>query len=568
MEKIQAAFSLRWKILAWFFVNLLVIGGILFAFLRAEFHVGINSLLAGPTNDRLEAVVRPLARELRTLPSTEWNAALERALTSWRERGLRAGLYRSNGTYLAGDVGTLPSDVLKTLADHEARHFGPPGGWHGPPFGRPPGASSAQTGQAIRPDDPSGGIPGLLGPPPDVSFDEPGGPPPDPANGGRDGARERPPFDGPPDGREEAGTVAHPSGDELPTGPLPKFMLATDSPRLYWAGVYLGHVQRPRPGVPPGVSLLIMSDSLRGGGLFFDYVPWLLVGGSLVGISVLLWLPFVHGLTHALARMTVTAEEIAQGRFDPAPPSVRRDELGRLGRALGHMAARLDGFVTGQKRFLGDTAHELLSPLARLEVALSILEKQANLNGNRRYAERALDEVHHLSDIVQDLLSFTKAGMREKGATLQPVALAEIARAAVHREAAEEWVVVTIDETLRVCAEPDLLTRALANAIRNAVRYAGEAGPITLSAEPVRDNNGDEIVDLLVSDQGPGVPPESLDRLFDPFYRPEDARTRETGGNGLGLAIVKSCVEACGGRVSVQNRVPPGLELTFTLRRA
>ena len=550
MEKIHGAFSLRWKILAWFFVNLLVIGGILFVFLRVEFHVGINSLLSGPTDDRLEAVARPLAKELRTLPSTGWKAALERASSSWRERGLRAGLYRNNGASLAGDVGTLPAEVLKTLADH-AHHFGPPGGRHGPPFGHPPGASSGQAGPS-RPEASADAIPGLSGSPPDFPFDDHGGPPP----GDRPGDREEP------------GTVAHPSGDQLPSGPLPKFMLVTDSPRLYWAGVGLGDVQRPRPGAPPGVSLLIVSDSLRGGGLFFDYVPWLLVGVSLVGVSVLLWLPFVHGLTHALSRMTVTAEEIAQGRFDAAHPTNRRDELGRLGRALDHMASRLDGFVTGQKRFLGDTAHELLSPLARLEVALSILEKQADLNGNRRYAERALDEVHHLSDIVQDLLSFTKAGMREKGATLQPVDLAGIAAAAVHREAAEEWVVVTVDATLRVCAEPDLLTRALANAIRNAVRYAGQAGPITLSAEPVRDDNGDERVHLLVSDQGPGVPPEALDRLFDPFYRPEDARTRETGGNGLGLAIVKSCVEACGGRVSVQNRVPHGLELTFTLHRA
>ena len=67
-------------------------------------------------------------------------------------------------------------------------------------------------------------------------------------------------------------------------------------------------------------------------------------------------------------------------------------------------------------------------------------------------------------------------------------------------------------------------------------------------------------------DRGPGVPPEAIGRLFDPFFRPEDARTRETGGTGLGLAIVKSCVEACGGSVSVRNRVPSGLELTFRLK--
>ena len=561
MERVHAAFSLRWKILAWFFVNLLVIGGVLFAFLSAEFHVGINSLLAGPTNDRLESIARPLAKELRTLPADQWNAALARALESWHERGLRAGLYHHDGTYVAGDVSALPLAVRTALHHNDARRFGPHG--FGPRAPRAGGPD--HSGNSDHPGDGSDGIPGL--PPPDFSFDDHGGPPS--GHDGPGGGHSVPPPGRPPGDSEESGSAAHPSGDQLPDGPLPKFMLVTASPRLYWAGVGLGEVQRPRPGgPPPGISLLIVSDSLRGGGLFFDYVPWLWLGGGLALISVLLWLPFVHGLIQALARMTAAAEQIAQGRFDVPPPTRRRDELGRLGRALGHMSSRLDGFVTGQKRFLGDTAHELLSPLARLEVTLSILENQGNLHGNRRYAERALAEVHHLSDIVQDLLSFTKAGMREKGAELRPVSLAEIIARAVHREGAGERVLVAVDETLQVCAEPDLLTRALANAVRNAVRYAGSAGPITITAQPAHESNGDEVVHLRVADQGPGVPPGSLDRLFDPFYRPEDARTRETGGNGLGLAIVKSCVEACHGRVSVSNRAPGGLELTFTLPRA
>ena len=104
--------------------------------------------------------------------------------------------------------------------------------------------------------------------------------------------------------------------------------------------------------------------------------------------------------------------------------------------------------------------------------------------------------------------------------------------------------------------------------MRNAVRYAGDAGPITITALPAHGDDGAEIVSLTVADEGLGVPPETLARLFDPFFRPETARTRETGGVGLGLAIVKSCVEACGGRVSARNREPCGLELVFTLQRA
>jgi two-component system sensor histidine kinase CpxA len=93
--------------------------------------------------------------------------------------------------------------------------------------------------------------------------------------------------------------------------------------------------------------------------------------------------------------------------------------------------------------------------------------------------------------------------------------------------------------------------------------YAGQDGPIRLSADP---HNGN--VQVHISDQGPGVPPESLSQLFDPFFRPDIARTRETGGTGLGLAIVKSGIEACGGRVSVRNLEPHGLELEFVLERA
>ena len=170
-----------------------------------------------------------------------------------------------------------------------------------------------------------------------------------------------------------------------------------------------------------------------------------------------------------------------------------------------------------------------------------------------------------MATLVQDLLSFTKAGLNApQPVALTPTLLAPLARLAVEREGAQSLVDVNMAEDLQVCAEPDLLVRALANAVRNAVRYAGQDGPITIHAVP----SGADEVTMTVADHGPGVPPGAIDRLFDPFFRPEAARTRETGGTGLGLAIVKSCVEACGGRISVRNRDGRGLELTFVLRRA
>jgi two-component system, OmpR family, sensor histidine kinase CpxA len=112
-------------------------------------------------------------------------------------------------------------------------------------------------------------------------------------------------------------------------------------------------------------------------------------------------------------------------------------------------------------------------------------------------------------------------------------------------------------------AEPDLLARALANLVRNAIRYAGEAGPIMLTA--TTDNRQAAIV---LEDNGPGVPAADLDRLGEPFFRPELARTRETGGVGLGLAIVRSSIAGCGGEMRFANRTPRGFRAEIRLAAA
>ena len=476
MEKISTAFSLRWKILAWFFVNLALLGGVLFLFLRVQFHVGINSLLAGSTSDRLEAIARPLAAELRQRPSQDWDTALDRAVSSWRAKGLRAAIFRDNGRPAAGDFRTIPPEVLSALVQHAHRPPGPPPGGRQPQgFGN--GSRGQRQDRAFgerensRPggDEPPGDFADFMGMP---DF----GPVESPNADNVRRALERP----------------APTPDSATSLPLEKFMLMSASPRLYWAGVSLGEVHGIGPGGPPSFTLLMAADSLRGGGLFFDYVPWLALGGILLLVSVLMWLPFVHGLTRALARMTHTAEEIAQGHFEPPHVSARRDELGRLNRALGHMAARLEGFVTGQKRFLGDTAHELLSPLARLEVALSILEQRAGSSEENGYAERALDEVRHISSLVHDLLSFTKTGFRPPDSVLQSVPLAQLACEAVKREAAETHVRVDVAAELCVCADPDLLVRALAKrrAQRGAIRRVSRANHHRGCIEPRRRWNG------------------------------------------------------------------------------
>jgi len=116
-------------------------------------------------------------------------------------------------------------------------------------------------------------------------------------------------------------------------------------------------------------------------------------------------------------------------------------------------------------------------------------------------------------------------------------------------------------EDIRVKAAPELLTRAVANLIRNAAKYAGNADPVYISAEKQKDK-----IALIVRDAGPGVPETMLDQLFEPFFRPEASRNRDSGGVGLGLAIVKTCIETCQGTVCACNGEPNGFTVTVTLK--
>jgi two-component system sensor histidine kinase CpxA len=342
----------------------------------------------------------------------------------------------------------------------------------------------------------------------------------------------------------------------------PNFMLQTSEPTRYWVGIRIPVADGEQPRRLQ-TTLLTTSPSLGGGGLFVDVRPWLFAALAAVLLSALLWAPFVLGLTRSIGELTDATELIAEGQFDIQVRAKRRDELGRLGHAVNRLAGRLDGFVTGQKRFLGDVAHELCSPLARLQMALGILEQ----HGGPRQSPCLEDiraEAEEMSQLVNELLSLSKAGLKPADIKRIPVDLIELVRRVAGREAGgTTQVAIDVPADLKALAEPDLLARALSNVLRNAIRYAAGAGPITLTA---RVEN--ELVRISIADCGPGVPPESLSKLFDPFYRVDSSRTRQTGGAGLGLAIVRSCMDAFGGQATAHNRPGGGLEVILSLTKA
>lgn len=460
--------------------------------------IGLDLLLVGPMGGRIRGVTAVIMTELRQHPSSEWDTVLQRHSDAY---GVKFLLFRIDGTQLAGEPTPLPEEIQEALSNMR------------------------QTLRSI------------------VRGDIPD------SNRSNLGRGRVPPDD---------------DANELqPTRLLrPRLMVRSSHPTRYWVTLPAPGLASQREGSPRPAALMIVSDRLGGGGLFFDVMPLIVTGCGVLLFSVLFWFPVVRGITRFIGQMTRVTEQIALGRFDVRVPAGRRDELGQLGEAVNRMTERLESFVTGQKRFLGDIAHELCSPLARSQIAAGILEQRAN-ESSQAYVQDLREEIQHMSNLVDELLSFSKASLGKTQVKLQPVSVRDAIERAVQREAQPDFDIrLEVESGLRAEADPDLLQRALDNLLRNAVSYAGKTGPITVSG--CRD---DKSVLISVTDCGAGVPEESLKHLFDPFYRVDESRARETGGAGLGLTIVKTCIEACGGSVACRNRKPPsGMEVLIRLK--
>ena len=517
LPMMRLRFPIPAKLFVGFLANLALLALGFWLVFRAQFGTASSQLFAGIAEPRVQALAERLGGELRTQPRAMWGRLLE---GHTKALGVQFAIYDGELRQVAGKRLHLPADLVMKVREELAPHtLNRPEDHRGPPQGGPP---------------PFDDIFGFA-PPPDDRPPPRGGPP--------DRGREPPPMD-----------------PDLTS--YPKVAARTQDPTAYWVVSRVPTIQSERGWLP---QLLVMrSDTLTAGGLFFDPKPWLYAGAGVLLISGLIWVPLALGLTRSLWRIRTATGRIAEGDFAVAVPDAGRgDELGELGRSVQQMAQRLHDHVSGQKRFLGDIAHELCSPIARMQASLGILEHAAGDEKQQRYLQKVSGELQHMSALVNELLSFSKASLKRE-VTLQPVALAPLVRDVLEREGVDAAAChAEVPASLRVQADAGLLGRAVGNLVRNALRHAAGSGPVELHA---RTSNGH--VMLSVRDHGPGVPEEALPKLFDPFYRTDAARSRETGGVGLGLAIVKSGIEACGGGVTARNVPGGGLEVTLSLVKA
>ena len=344
------------------------------------------------------------------------------------------------------------------------------------------------------------------------------------------------------------------SADSTMRPPKPRFVIRSEHPTRYWTGIH-SNVSIQREGRWYPLTFVIIASDMTAGGLLFDWWPWLMVFAMSIGASALLWIPLVGGITRAIRRTNEVSKRIAAGQFDVRLPDQRGDELGELAASVNTMAAQLGDYMTQQRRITADVAHELCSPIARMQMALGVVEQRSTPD-QATYLQKLDRELQHMARLVEEVLAFSKAETlpdREAPVTFD---LREFIDQVIAREAPEAGIQLKVED-LKLHTLRSALDRALGNVLRNAVRYATD-----IEIHASRQN--DQVI-IQVLDQGPGLPADSLARIFEPFYRPEAARGRNTGGSGLGLAITKRCIEACGGSVTARNREGGGLIVEFHL---
>ncbi len=293
-----------------------------------------------------------------------------------------------------------------------------------------------------------------------------------------------------------------------------------------------------------------------------------LVAYALAALLIITLLAFlyVRRLLRPLDDISAGALRFGSGDFAQAIPvrrAARPDELGQLATTINTMGADIQQMLDAKRALLLAISHELRSPLTRARLNTELLPDTTELQAQR---EALLRDLALMRDLVTDLLESERLASRHAALQREPTALGELATevlaslpggASVALEAAADLPTLALDRTrMRL-----LLRNLLDNALRHNTAPDGTPAPaVLLSLQRTADGG----VHITVRDHGPGVDPVALPHLAEPFYRPDAARERATGGVGLGLYLCKLVAQAHGGTLSLRN-AQPGLEVSVVL---
>jgi len=290
------------------------------------------------------------------------------------------------------------------------------------------------------------------------------------------------------------------------------------------------------------------------------YVPWVAVALTMILASSLI----SFYITRPIRSLRHTTQSFGQwdlsARVEPKVAE-RQDAIGELGRDFNRMAQRLDDTLRSQHQLLRDISHELRSPLARIQVASTLAEQKAGASSE---LQRIDLETQRLDSLIEAILRLTRLNdmpdLVFESLDMTHL-IQEVARDARYEyQNTDKKIALDLGMIPNISADYEHLSSALENIVRNAMYYTSDASTVHISAHAT-----DTRLEISVTDAGPGVPEEDLQRLFEPFFRSDTSRNEKTGSNGVGLAITHRIIELHAGQVAARNAKAGGLIITIHL---
>ena len=299
-----------------------------------------------------------------------------------------------------------------------------------------------------------------------------------------------------------------------------------------------------KPDKPKPLLLLIVTGVL-GGLLFSALLAW--------------W--FTQPIRHLRRGFASVATGDVSTRVRPAMGR-RKDELAELGNNFDVMTAKLEQLVSAQRNLLHDVSHELRSPLARMQAAIGISQQQPEKTAD--VLARIERESQRIDMLIGDLLHLSRLDtLAAESAAQQHFDLSPLLDDLLEDgryEATEKDIVINAetDRKLPMIGKPELVLRAVENVLRNAIKFTPEQGHIRLSAHQIGP-----LIEIIVSDNGPGVNPSELSKLFQPFFKGMHARQQNS--SGLGLTIAERAIKAHQGTIQAEINELGGLQIIMRL---
>ncbi|WP_370377576.1 sensor histidine kinase [Catenulispora sp. GAS73] len=312
-----------------------------------------------------------------------------------------------------------------------------------------------------------------------------------------------------------------------------------------------------------GTGLLNQVNEQSAHALLFGTPVLLLLAGVTVWLITGRALRPVEQIRHAVTEIT----SASLTRRVPEPGT--DDEIGHLAVTMNDMLARLDESAQRQRRFVADASHELRSPLAAIRTTLEVGLAHPDAAPWPTIAQRAVEQARRLEDLTQQLLALAKTDDRQLAARARPVEITRLlddiratsTTTATSTTAGDAPIAIAVTAAPgSIVGDPNHLERMFRNIIDNAVRYAHSVVDVTGEAEEDR-------IRVLIDDDGPGIPVEDRERVFNRFVRLDESRDRHTGNAGLGLAIAREIVAAHHGRIAISESPQGGTRVTVELPR-